>query len=63
MRAKLLRQPGHLSLAKGVQRTPMGNPYVSPIALGYLWAIIPKNPWVGKHLRNQASLNTFDLDI
>ena len=23
------------------QRTPMGNPYISPIARGYLWVIIP----------------------
>ena len=26
------------------QRTPMGNPYISPITRGYLWVIIPKNP-------------------
>ena len=28
------------------QRTPMGNPYIGPIVYsGYLWAMIPKNPW------------------
>ena len=27
------------------QRTPMGNPYISPISRGYLW-VIPKNPKV-----------------
>ena len=32
------------------QRTPMGNPYISPITRGYLWAIIPKNPKVEHQL-------------
>ena len=26
------------------QRTPMRNPYISPITRGYLWVLIPKNP-------------------
>ena len=27
------------------QHAPMGNPYISPISRGYLWVIIPKNPF------------------
>jgi len=35
------------------QRTPMGNPYISPISRGYLWVVNPVVTGVAFYL-NQA---------
>ena len=37
------------------QRTPMGNPYISPISRGYLWIKIPKNPKVEHQLNTMVA--------
>ena len=43
------------------QRTPMGNPHISPIARGYLWVfVIPKNPKV-EHNKYHGSTRTLGV--
>ena len=45
------------------QRTPIGNPYISPVSRGYLWVSYPQESLLVEHNKNHSSKGYTRLDV